>query len=676
MLEDAAYYIRSETAIQITDNPIVMPRVAPPGEELKVTKGDAINGLLDELCNFNGEEIKYFEFQEITIATAPDKTDWLDHLDDQPPVGDLPLQVKNLYSEGPWKTVQIHRVDGGLHEIRLNQEIVENRCRISLSTPSSDPVFGVFGCLGNMIFAVHPADRPLIQGLPEEVRLSDSEASKVASSPLLPAVVDEQTEQPGRYREAHRKLRKKARPYMEEEDSLGKHLRTTYRNIVELAKHLSPDLGFVDGTFVLGGEGESPVDVAEGRFALSGDDPVAVDTVLADIVGLEVDTLGQLKYLEANHVGSADMSDVQIAVGDLDELTVEFEPHPREEKRKGWQDVILEDEGAEAVGYVSDQQEAGAGNDGEPEPVAETAGQTTEQTEQADTDTTSASTSADTEEAGSETAGASASATDVKEESGSDGESSGTQETATGGSSAGTASGDGDLSVRERIERRLIERGKLEGEITEKEAPEEQEGTVDKETEEPSEEEPSGDTQEETTADTETAADEDTTEEKEQTDQSDEEALREQARERLKKWKEEGGDWHPGEDDVSSDGTAASEPAGAPDPDTTMGKIASRLEKRRKAVSHDSVAPDFVEEKLKRAAERSPAEDRSKDQAGDEPEPETEEAATPEQEPEQEEETEEDASDETRETSEGYVHDPDKSVKERIRERLESRGKL
>lgn len=460
-MEEAAYLIRSETATQLTDNPIIMPRSAPPGEETRRTRAGAILGLLDELRNFHDKEIRFFEWDQITIAASPDEEDWLERLGRDDRVDELPVEVEYLYGRGPWDTIHIFRYDGGMQEIRINRKIHRNKMRLSVSVPSADGAFGVYGALQNMIYAVHPADRSLLQGLPGEARLPDDEALDVAASLLLPDEVRSFSGTPGRYREVHDTLARQANAYRASERDTGRQLRTLYRNFVELAKALMPDLSYVDGTYVIGGTGDDPSHVVDGQFAISGEDPVAVDATLALLLDQDVDNFGHLQYLEANEFGTTDMSNVKEAGVKRRDIDVDFTPHPSEDERLEWRHVRLDDEGEDAVGFIL------------PEEEKEEEEEQTEETEEVPEEESTES-SGDTKPE-KETTSARAQTDDQKSEEREEPSDATVEEQSTEEDTAepepetesGSDQQDGELSVRERVRRRLIKRGKMEGDIPE-----------------------------------------------------------------------------------------------------------------------------------------------------------------------------------------------------------------
>lgn len=305
----AAYYMRSETATQLTDEAIILPRAVSQGEEQLRTTKEAILGVLDELVNFHENELRAFTFRDITIAEGAEPCNWQSLLAENERLEQLPITEKPLYENGPWDEIDVFRLDGSKQTIRVNRRIHRSTFRLAVGVPSADPDLGIFGVLPHMLFAVHPEDRSLIDGLPEQIG-------------RLHGAVEESTD-PG-------------------SDEWVRKRRCLYRNFVVLARHLLPEMAYLDGTNIIDQEDEDSAD--QPGFALASDDPVAVDAFLANLVDFPPFSLGHVFYLNRNQFGCGNPDNISTAVGDPDALQLTFEAHSKEEKRREWKDVYLNDE--------------------------------------------------------------------------------------------------------------------------------------------------------------------------------------------------------------------------------------------------------------------------------------------------------------------------------------------
>ncbi len=656
LLKKAAYYIRSETAKQITSNLILMPRPAPPGESFQETRPTAIMGLLDELVHFHDDEIKYLTFDEIVICADPGESSIKKQINNEASLNHLPVRVENLYEEGPWEELEIHRVDGSTRTIRINKKIKKSTFRLSVSVPSSDPAFGLYGSLQNLVYAVHPADRPALLGEPARTSSTVSPTSGGGVTSLLSGLLQGGDEPEKRYRSLQEDVLRGLSDHDSSEHENGLKLRTLYRNLAVLGEYLLPDLAYVDGTHVIGGTGDRNGDVLDGGFALSGDDAVSVDTVLAKILNLDPEDLGHLQYLDRMGIGIADDTEINVVMGNTDDLQLNFTSHPVESRRLDWRRVRLPGENGEAVGYIAPEGEQTE----EEEELTETEGETETEDDSEKTDTKTSSEKEQAEEK------------EVQDEQQKQAEA----EPSTEEAPAEEVAPDEDLPLRDRVRNRLIRRGKLEGEVTggsggEAEAKTEPatqpEPSADQEEDEPS---TAAETTEETTTEDQSTEPEpddtpspDTTEQAEET--SEETATKEE------------------EEDTQTD----SEPAGAIDEDLPLRERIRRRLIRRGKLEGD--LPDDAEVESEATGESSDdaptaADDESQpedQQKQDEPPTEKEEATKGSDEQETTRETSaasEPAEEPEADTAppESSSRDEDLSVRDRVRNRLIRRGKM
>jgi len=448
LLKKAAYYIRSEAATQVTSRVVILPRPAFSGGDFCRTRPNAMMGLLDELVNFHDGEIKYLTFDEIVICGDPNEYGLIEQIQSDDRLKHLPVTMRNLYEQGPWDPVEIQTPDGNSREVRVNRAIRRSKFRISLAVPSADSAFGLYGSLQNLEYAIHPADRHLLLGVSEPAVATGREER--ADSSFLPDLFFGG----GDARGAGSSVRERLRSFLAEErtGNLDERtlFRTLYSNVAVLAEHLLPDLAFVDGTHVVSGTGDRDKDVLDGGFAVSGDDPVAVDTVLARVLGVDVETLGHLQYLDHRGVGCARDGDIKVARGNPDDVRIDFTPHPTEERRLGWRQVKLPGENGEAVGYVAPEGEPS--DEEEPDDVSTE----TDEAEQPAEDATDEEPTAG-DESEEPTAEAEPNESDTAAET--------TADTTDEEAEAAPAA-DQDLPLRDRIRNRLIRRSKLEGEIS------------------------------------------------------------------------------------------------------------------------------------------------------------------------------------------------------------------
>lgn len=109
-------------------------------------------------------------------------------------------------------------------------------------------------------------------------------------------------------------------------------------NLYLLATHCKPDLSIIDG--FTGMEGEGPVmgtPVDWGIAAVSCD-AVAVDCLVANLMGFDISNIGYLLYLQKKGYGIGDISQVEIMGANPDRLHHSFKPHSTFARQKQWHD--------------------------------------------------------------------------------------------------------------------------------------------------------------------------------------------------------------------------------------------------------------------------------------------------------------------------------------------------
>lgn len=107
-------------------------------------------------------------------------------------------------------------------------------------------------------------------------------------------------------------------------------------SLYELAKLIPPHLSVIDG--FVGMEGAGPVygDPVEMGVAIASTDFLAADTVAARIMGFDIDQVGYLHYCKLGGLGVGDLDRIEILVGNLEECSHSFRPHPDFQKQLQW----------------------------------------------------------------------------------------------------------------------------------------------------------------------------------------------------------------------------------------------------------------------------------------------------------------------------------------------------
>lgn len=108
------------------------------------------------------------------------------------------------------------------------------------------------------------------------------------------------------------------------------------RNISSLAEYFWPDVAIIDG--LVGMEGEGPIDgdPIEVGVALAGTDPLSVDRIGAEIMGVDFSNIGYLNLLVQKGLGEAELDSIEIDGADARQCRRAFKLHSNVEKQYAW----------------------------------------------------------------------------------------------------------------------------------------------------------------------------------------------------------------------------------------------------------------------------------------------------------------------------------------------------
>lgn len=109
-------------------------------------------------------------------------------------------------------------------------------------------------------------------------------------------------------------------------------------NIAELSKSVWPDLAIIDG--FVGMEGNGPVDGSpiHAGVAVSGADPLAADRVACELMGIDFNKVGYLRYCSEKGLGEADLQQIEIVGHAFRECVMPFRLHSSVKEQYKWKD--------------------------------------------------------------------------------------------------------------------------------------------------------------------------------------------------------------------------------------------------------------------------------------------------------------------------------------------------
>ena len=109
-------------------------------------------------------------------------------------------------------------------------------------------------------------------------------------------------------------------------------------NLYLMAVRHLPELSIIDGFAGMEGDGPLWGEAVDWKIAAAGTDSVAVDSLVADMMGFPPASVGYLHYLAAKGYGTGDVSRMDIVGENPDNHRRKFRPHSRFEDQRKWYD--------------------------------------------------------------------------------------------------------------------------------------------------------------------------------------------------------------------------------------------------------------------------------------------------------------------------------------------------
>lgn len=205
---------------------------------------------------------------------------------------DVPIRLVDLNQETEWETVTAWLHDRSPYTVHMPKTVLDCPCTISVAIAKTHDVCCVTLALKNMIMGtIRKEDRVKMHGYPEH---------KTRELPL----------------EAQR----------------------MNVNLIRLSHFLKPDIGIVDGTVGLQGNGPGGTDAVELGIAGASADVFAVDAVIAKAMGFDPLSLGLLHYGNELGLGVADLEKIDVLETRIADVAKAFKPHEKNDLQLQWQD--------------------------------------------------------------------------------------------------------------------------------------------------------------------------------------------------------------------------------------------------------------------------------------------------------------------------------------------------
>ena len=287
----AMHLVRDDLIPKVADQVMLKPNFLSSKNQLASSHADAIRGAIDFLltCPDPPGEILIAEGgNEEHSGESFDNFGYPALVDEY----DVQIRLVDLNQETEWETETIYLHDRSEYQVHMPRTVLDCPCTISVAIAKTHDVCCVTLALKNMIMGtIRKEDRIRMHGYPEhKARELPTEAQRLAV------------------------------------------------NLIRLSRHMKPDIGVVDGTTGLQGNGPGGTDTVELAIAAASADVFAVDAVVAQAMGFEPVTLGFLRYAQELGLGVADLVEIEVLETAIEDIAVPFKVHEDNVLQLQWQD--------------------------------------------------------------------------------------------------------------------------------------------------------------------------------------------------------------------------------------------------------------------------------------------------------------------------------------------------
>ena len=287
--------VREDIEAKVADEVLLKPNFLSNKNQLASTHPDAIRGVIDFLLStstppkqiivaeggnedFSGETFANFGYPALQNEYS------------------VPIRLVDINVEKEWDETTIYMAGGVETIVRMPKIVIECPCTISVAVAKTHDVCVVTLAQKNMIMGtLHKDDRIKMHGYPSHAeRILPSEAQVLNV------------------------------------------------NLIRLAQYLKPDIGIIDGTEGLQGNGPGGTDVVELAAAAASVDVFAVDSVMAKAMGFEPMELGLLHYADSLGYCVGDLTRIEVLGTPIVDVAKAFKPHETTDKQLQWREASVE----------------------------------------------------------------------------------------------------------------------------------------------------------------------------------------------------------------------------------------------------------------------------------------------------------------------------------------------
>ena len=284
--------VRRDVAPKVREQVMLKPNFLSSQKQLASTHVDAIRGALDFLSmlpqppreiivaeggneEFSGQAFENFGYGEL------------------PGEYDIPIKLVDLNLEENWQETPILLADRSEVLVRMPRTVLECPCTISVAVAKTHDVCVVTLAMKNMIMGtLHKEDRIKMHGFATHA-----------------------------------------------DRSLPREAQTLNINLARLSHYLRPDIGVVDGTVGMQGNGPGGGYAMDLGIAVASGDVFAADAVTAAAMGFEPLELGLLHYADVLGYGTADLERIEVLGTPIEAVRHGFVPHEKTPLQLQWREA-------------------------------------------------------------------------------------------------------------------------------------------------------------------------------------------------------------------------------------------------------------------------------------------------------------------------------------------------
>ena len=290
-------YVRNDIENKIRDQVLLKPNFLTSKNQLASTHVDSIKGTLDFLKSVKKppDEVIIAEGGNESYSGEAFKNFGYRDLEDQ---FDIPIRLVDLNFETEWvETSIITAVKDETHTVRMPKIVLDCPCKISIAVGKTHNVCVVTLAQKNMIMGtLHKEDRIWMHGFP-------SHAERV----------------------------------------LPDEARILNANLIQVSKYLKADIGIIDGTVGLQGNGPGGTNVVPLGIAVASADVFSSDAVACKVMGFEPMEMGLLNYAESLGIGVAELNNIDVIGGSIKDAGQIFLPHDSTPQQLMWKEQRAEE---------------------------------------------------------------------------------------------------------------------------------------------------------------------------------------------------------------------------------------------------------------------------------------------------------------------------------------------